>query len=313
MTAFLARRTATLGITVLLASFVVFLIPYVTPGDPVRKIIRSRVAGEVIDDSVAQALAADLGLQDPLMMQYLRWLGRLLGGDMGLSYASRTPVAEQVLPALAVTLSLVVMTLGAAAAVSVVLGVVAALQEGRAADRVITTVTQAFIAVPEYWLAPVLVLVFALNLSLLPSAGWSGPSSAVLPVAVLALRPTSYFTSAVREGVLDALGAEHVVAARARGLGRVRTLRRHVLPNGLLPLTTLVAVWFAGLLGGSVIVEVVFAIPGMGRLLYDAVRNSDIPLAQGGVVVVVGLAVLLTTAADLVHGLLNPRLRGRRA
>jgi peptide/nickel transport system permease protein len=313
VTAFLARRTATLGITVLLASFVVFLIPYVTPGDPVRKIIRSRVAGEVIDDSVAQALATDLGLQDPLMVQYLRWLGRLLGGDMGLSYASRTPVAEQVLPALGVTLSLVLMTLGAAVAVSVVLGVVAALQEGRAADRVITTVTQAFIAVPEYWLAPVLVLVFALNLSLLPSAGWSGPSSAVLPVTVLALRPTSYFTSAVREGVLDALGAEHVVAARARGLGRFRTIRRHVLPNGLLPLTTLVAVWFAGLLGGSVIVEVVFAVPGMGRLLYDAVRNSDIPLAQGGVVVVVGLAVVLTTAADLVHGLLNPRLRGRRA
>jgi peptide/nickel transport system permease protein len=313
VTAFLARRAATLGITVLLASFMVFLIPYVTPGDPVRKIIRSRVAGEVIDDSVAQALAADLGLQDPLMVQYLRWLGRLLGGDMGLSYASRTPVVEQVLPALGITLSLVVMTLAVAAAVSVVLGVIAALQEGRAADRIITTVTQAFIAVPEYWLAPVLVLVFALNLSLLPSAGWSGPSSAVLPVAVLALRPTSYFTSAVREGVLDALGAEHVVAARARGLGRFRTLRRHVLPNGLLPLTTLVAVWFAGLLGGSVIVEVVFAIPGMGRLLYDAVRNSDIPLAQGGVVVVVGLAVALTTAADLVHGLLNPRVRGRRA
>ncbi len=313
MTAFLARRAATLGVTVLVASFVVFLIPYVTPGDPVRKIIRSRVAGDVIDDSVAQGLAADLGLQDPLVVQYLRWLGRLLGGDMGLSYASRTPVVEQVLPALGITLSLVVMTLGVAAAVSVVLGVVAALQEGRAADRVITTVTQAFIAVPEYWLAPVLVLLFALKLSLLPSAGWAGPSSAVLPVAVLALRPTSYFTSAVREGMLDALGAEHVVAARARGLSRARTVRRHVLPNGLLPLTTLVAVWFAGLLGGSVIVEVVFAIPGMGRLLYDAVRNSDIPLAQGGVVVVVGLAVVLTTAADLVHGLLNPRLRGHRA
>ncbi len=313
MTAFLARRAVTLGVTVLLASFVVFLIPYVTPGDPVRKIIRSRVAGEVIDDSVVQGLAADLGLQDPLVVQYLRWLGRLLGGDMGLSYASRTPVVEQVLPALGITLSLVVMTLGTAAVVSVVLGVVAALQEGRAADRVITTITQAFIAVPEYWLAPVLVLVFALNLSLLPSAGWAGPSSAVLPVAVLALRPTSYFTSAVREGMLDALGAEHVVAARARGLSHSRTVWRHVVPNGLLPLTTLVAVWFAGLLGGSVIVEVVFAIPGMGRLLYDAVRNSDIPLAQGGVVVVVGLAVVLTTAADLVHGLLNPRLRGHRA
>jgi peptide/nickel transport system permease protein len=158
-----------------------------------------------------------------------------------------------------------------------------------------------------------LVLVFALQLSLLPSAGWEGPASAVLPVAVLALRPTSYFTSAVREGMLEALGAEHVVAARARGLSYPQAVRSHVIPNGLLPLTTLVAVWFAGLLGGSVIVEVVFAIPGMGRLLFDAVRNSDIPLAQGGVVVVVGLAVVLTTAADLVHGLLNPRVRGRHA
>ena len=313
MTAFLARRTATLGITVLLASFVVFLIPYVTPGDPVRKIIRSRVAGEVVDDAAAQGLALELGLQDPLAVQYLRWLGRLARGDLGLSYASRTPVIEQVLPALWITLSLVVVTLGVAAAVSVVLGTVAALQEGRPADRVITTVTQAFIAMPEYWLAPMLVLVFALQLSLLPSAGWEGPASAVLPVAVLALRPISYFTSAVREGMLEALGAEHVVAARARGLSHPQAVWRHVLPNGLLPLTTLVAVWFAGLLGGSVIVEVVFAIPGMGRLLFDAVRNSDIPLAQGGVVVVVGLAVVLTTAADLVHGILNPRIRGRHA
>lgn len=313
MTAFLARRTATLGITVLLASFVVFLIPYVTPGDPVRKIIRSRVAGEVVDDAAAQGLALELGLQDPLAVQYLRWLGRLADGDLGLSYASRTPVIEQVLPALWITLSLVVVTLGVAAAVSVVLGIVAALQEGRPADRVITTVTQAFIAMPEYWLAPMLVLVFALQLSLLPSAGWEGPASAVLPVTVLALRPISYFTSAVREGMLEALGAEHVVAARARGLSHAQAVRSHVIPNGLLPLTTLVAVWFAGLLGGSVIVEVVFAIPGMGRLLFDAVRNSDIPLAQGGVVVVVGLAVVLTTAADLVHGILNPRIRGRHA
>lgn len=310
MTAFFARRTATLGVTVLLASFVVFLIPYVTPGDPVRKIIRSRVAGEVVDDAAAQGLALELGLQDPLAVQYLRWLGRLAGGDMGLSYASRTPVIEQVLPALGITLSLVVMTLGVAATVSVVLGIVAALQEGRPADRVITTVTQAFIAMPEYWLAPMLVLVFALQLSLLPSAGWASPASAVLPVAVLALRPISYFTSAVREGMLESLSAEHVVAARARGLSYPRAVWSHVIPNGLLPLTTLVAVWFAGLLGGSVIVEVVFAIPGMGRLLFDAVLNSDIPLAQGGVVVVVGLAVALTTAADLVHGLLNPRFRG---
>ncbi|MDQ0819899.1 peptide/nickel transport system permease protein [Arthrobacter sp. V4I6] len=306
---FLARRTAALVAAVLLASFTVFLIPYMTPGDTVRKIIRSRVAGEVIDDSAVEALSLQLGLNDPLWAQYLRWLGRLLTGDMGLSYTSRTPVADQVLPALWITLSLVVLALGTAGALSVVLGVTAALQEGRPADKVITAVTQAFIAVPEYWLAPLLVLAFALQLSALPSAGWEGPQSAVLPVAVLALRPTSYFTSAVREGILEALGAEHVVAARSRGVSHLQTVAKHVIPNGLLPLTTLVAVWFAGLLGGSVIVEVIFAIPGMGRLLFDGVLNSDIPLAQGAVVVVVGLAVVLTTAADLVHGLLNPQIR----
>lgn len=309
MMLFLARRTAALVVAVLLASFVVFLIPYVTPGDPVRKIIRSRVTGDAIDDSAVEALTLQLGLQDPLWLQYLRWLGRFISGDMGLSYTSRTPVVDHVLPALWITLSLVVLALAVAAAVSVVLGITAALNEGRLADRAITAVNQALIAIPEYWLAPMLVLVFAIQLSLLPSAGWEGPASAVLPVAVLALRPTSHFLSAVREGMLEALGAEHVVAARSRGLSRAQAVWKHVIPNGLLPLTTLAAVWFAGLLGGSVIVEVIFAIPGMGRLMFDGVLNSDIPLAQGAVVVVVGLAVLLTTAADLIHGLLNPQVR----
>ncbi|WP_077489842.1 ABC transporter permease [Sinomonas mesophila] len=313
MRGFLARRTAALGVTVLLASFVVFLIPYVTPGDPVRKIIRSQVQGELVDESAVQGLTAELGLDDPLPVQYVRWLSHFVSGDMGLSYTSRTPVIEHVMPALWITLSLTVVTLAVAAIAATALGTLAALREGRLTDRVITALTQALIAMPEYWLAPVLVLVFALNLSVLPSAGWSGPSSMVLPVAVLAIRPLSHFTSAVREGMLDALGGEHVLAARARGLSHSQTVFRHVIPNGLLPLTTLTGVWFAGLLGGSVIVEVIFAIPGMGRLLYDAVLNSDIPLAQGGVVFVVVLAVVLTTAGDLLHAVLNPKMRNSHA
>ncbi|OFI38119.1 ABC transporter permease [Arthrobacter sp. SW1] len=307
MLKFIARRTATLVAAVLLSSFAVFLIPYVTPGDPVRKIIRSRVAGDVVDESVVQSLGQSLGLQDALFVQYLRWLGSFFSGDMGLSYVSRTPVVEQVMPALGVTVSLVTVALGAAVLASLPLGTAAALRQGRRTDRWITAVTQSFIAMPEYWLAPMLVLLFALKLAVLPSAGWNDASSVVLPAATLALRPASYFTAAVRSGMIDALSAEHVFAARARGLGRTRTVLDHVIPNGLLPLATLLAVWFAGLLGGSVIVEVIFAVPGMGRLLYDAVVNSDIPLAQGGVVVVVALAVGITTLADFVHRLLSPK------
>lgn len=313
MMTFLAKRTATLVAAVLLSSFAVFLIPYVTPGDPVRKIIRSRVAGDVVDDSTVQALSHSLGLQDPFPVQYLRWLRGFFSGDMGLSYISRTPVVDQVMPALGVTFSLVVIALGFAVVVSLPLGIAAALRQGGKTDKLITTVTQSFIAMPEYWLAPLLVLVFALKLSVLPSAGWNTTSSVVLPAITLALRPISFFTSAVRSGVIDALEAEHIPAARARGLSRVQTVVRHVVPNGLVPLSTLFAVWFAGLLGGSVIVEVIFAIPGMGRLLYDAVVNSDIPLAQGGVVVVVALAVAITTLADLVHRILSPKVGGTLA
>jgi peptide/nickel transport system permease protein len=298
---------------VLLSSFAVFLIPYVTPGDPVRKIIRSRVAGDVVDDATVQALGESLGLNDPLPVQYLRWLGDFFTGDMGLSHISRTPVVDQVMPALGITLSLVIVALGTAVLVSLPLGTVAALKQGSKTDKLITTVTQSFIAMPEYWLAPLLVLVFALKLSLLPSAGWNSISSVVLPAATLALRPISFFTSAVRSGMIDALDAEHIPAARARGLSRVQTVMRHVVPNGLVALSTLFAVWFAGLLGGSVIVEVIFAIPGMGRLLYDAVVNSDIPLAQGGVVVVVGLAVAITTLADFLHRILSPKVGGALA
>lgn len=313
MITFLAKRTATLVAAVLLSSFAVFLIPYVTPDDPVRKIIRSRVAGDIVDDATVRALGESLGLNDPLPVQYLRWLGDFLAGDMGLSHISRTPVVDQVMPALGITLSLVIVALGTAVVVSLPLGIVAALKQGSKTDKLITTVTQSFIAMPEYWLAPLLVLLFALKLSLLPSAGWNTASSIVLPAATLALRPISFFTSAVRSGMIDALEAEHISAARARGLSHVQTVIRHVVPNGLVPLSTLFAVWFAGLLGGSVIVEVIFAIPGMGRLLYDSVVNSDIPLAQGGVVVVVALAVTITTLADFLHRILSPKVSGALA
>ena len=305
MLQFITKRTATLVAAVVVSSFAVFLIPYLTPGDPVRKIIRSRVAGDAVDESAVQGLSESLGLNDPLAVQYLRWLRDFFSGDMGLSFVSRTPVAEQVLPALSVTLSLVTMALVLAAAVSLPLGIIAGLRPGSTADKAITAVTQALIAMPEYWVAPVLVLVFALKLSVLPTAGWNDLSSAVLPALTLALRPISFFTSAVRAGMIDAAAAEHVPAARARGLSQGQAILRHVVPNGLVPLSTLFAVWFAGLLGGSVIVEVIFAVPGMGRLLFDAVVNSDIPLAQGGVVVVVALAVGVTTLADFVHRFLS--------
>ncbi|WP_440103824.1 ABC transporter permease [Glutamicibacter mishrai] len=303
------RRVVGLGAAVLLSSFAVFLVPFVSPGDPVRALLRARMDFGEADDATVQAYAEQFGLHDPMLVQFGRWLGRFASGDMGLSHISGTPVADQVLPAIGVTLSLAGGTLLVAILVSIVLGVVSATRAGQWPDRLITSMTHAFIAIPEYALAPLLVLLFAVRFSLLPSAGYDSPASLVLPVFILSLRPISFFTVAVRSGVRQALDSEHVLAARARGLGCTAALMRHVVPHGLLPLWTMVGVWFAGLLGGSVIVEVIFAIPGMGRLIFDAIINVDIPVAQGGVVVVVTCAVLVTGIIDLVHKLSDPNVR----
>ncbi|UTT39423.1 ABC transporter permease [Glutamicibacter mishrai] len=303
------RRVVGLGAAVLLSSFAVFLVPFVSPGDPVRALLRARMDIGEADEATVQAYAEQFGLHDPMLVQFGRWLGRFFTGDMGLSHISGTPVADQVLPAIGVTLSLAGGTLLVAILVSIVLGVVSATRAGQWPDRLITSMTHAFIAIPEYALAPLLVLLFAVRFSLLPSAGYDSPASLVLPVFILSLRPISFFTVAVRSGVRQALDSEHVLAARARGLGRTQALMRHVVPHGLLPLWTMVGVWFAGLLGGSVIVEVIFAIPGMGRLIFDAIINGDIPVAQGGVVVVVTCAVLVTGIIDLVHKLSDPNVR----
>ncbi|MDQ0095026.1 ABC transporter permease [Paeniglutamicibacter psychrophenolicus] len=305
----LLRRLIGLGAAVLLSSFAVFLVPFVAPGDPVRNLLRARMDAGVADEQTVQAYAEQFGLYDPLWVQFGRWLARFFSGDMGISYVSGTPVVETVLPAVGVTLLIAGISILVAMAVSIVLGVVAATRAGRWPDKLITSITHALIAIPEYAIAPLLVLLFAVKLAWLPSAGFHSPASLVIPVFVLCLRPISFFTVAVRSGILQSLGSEHVLAARARGLGRTGALLHHVIPHGLLPLWTMTGVWFAGLLGGSVIIEVIFAIPGMGRLVFDAIVNADIPVAQGGVVLVVICAVLVTSAVDLVQQFSDPNVR----
>lgn len=306
---YVLRRAAMLVTTLLVASFLVFLIPWITPGDPATRILRARVGDLVQDPATLERLRAEYGLDRPLLQQYLSWLGSAVTGDLGQSFTNGTEVVPQVLRALSVTSSIAVIALLLALVVSVPLGAVAAVRRGHPADGTITAVTQAFVAVPEYWLAPLLVLLFALRLRVLPAAGWQGPASIVLPCLTLALRPVGYFTQVARASMIEVLEAPYVTAARSRGLSFAQTMARHGLRNSMLPVLTLFAVWLAGLLGGSVVVEVIFAVPGVGRLMYDAVVNNDIPLIQGTVLAVVGLAVLITTLTDLVYTIVNPSVR----
>lgn len=306
---YLVRRLGVLVATLLVVSFVAFLIPFLTPGDPARKILRARVADLDADPAALEALRQRYGLDRPLLMQYWDWLGNAVRGDFGLSYTSRTPVVEMIGQALTVTAMLALTALLIAVLVAIPLGSLAAVRHGKPTDTAITTVTQGFVAIPEYWLAPVLILVFALQLGALPSAGWTGPASMVLPCLTLALRPMSYFTQVTRASMVDVLQAPHMVAARARGLPYGVAMVRHGIRNALLPVITLFSVWLAGLLGGSVVVEVIFSIPGMGRLMYESVVNNDVPAIQASIVCLVGLAILITTLTDFVYRFVNPTVR----
>jgi peptide/nickel transport system permease protein len=309
MLTFLMRRAATLLVTLLVVSVLAFLIPYAGEGDAARKILRARTNDPALEPAQVEALTKELGLDRPIYAQYFDWLRDVVTGDFGYSFTSRTPVQELVGPALGVSMSLALAALLLALVFALPLGTWAATKPGSKVDNVVTFISQSAVSAPEYWVGPVLVLVFARYLGWLPSGGWSGLAFIILPATALALRPLGYFTQVTRAAMSDVLAAPYMTAARSRGLSFPSTLLRHGMRNSMLPVMTLFSFWFAGLLGGSVVIEVIFNIPGMGRLLYTSVLNNDVPVIQGGLMWILVLAVVINTVTDLLYGVLNPAIR----
>ena len=312
MVPFIARRLVVLLLTLLVVSVLCFALPYLSEGDPARSILRAQVSDLAIDADAVEGLKARYGLDRPLPVQYASWLGNVARGDFGYSFTNRMPVGDQIGSALRVSATLALTSLAIAIVVAFPLGTVSAIRPGGRADNVVTFITQSLVALPEYWLGPLAILAFALHLGWLPSAGWLEPSHIVMPACVLALRPLAYFTRVARASMLDVLNAPYMTAARSRGLSVARSIVAHGLRNATPPVMTLFGIWLAGLIGGAVVIEVIFAIPGMGRLVYNAVVNHDIPLLQAGVVCIVALAVAINTVADLLYLALNPALRVSR-
>ena len=309
MLIFLLRRTLVLGITLAIVSVLAFLIPYAGEGDPARKILRARVNDPALDPAQVEALTKELGLDRPIYVQYFDWLKDAVTGDFGFSYTSRVPVSELVTPALTVSISLAIAALLIALVFALPLGITAATKRGGKLDSAITFVSQSAVSAPEYWVGPVLVLVFARHLGWLPSSGWTGIAYIIMPAVALSLRPLGYFTQVTRAAMSEVLAAPYITAARSRGLSFPKTLVRHGLRNSMLPVMTLFSFWFAGLMGGSVVIEVIFNNPGMGRLLYTSVINNDVPVIQGGMMLILTLAVVINTITDLLYGVLNPAIR----
>lgn len=291
-------------LVVFCVSVAIFAIMQAMPGDPVDLMTSERVSAE----RVAQ-IKQNWGLDQPPVIQYFYWLGNVLRGDFGTSITTGQEVTTLILERLPYTLMLTGAAIVLEYVVSIPLGLYAAVHKDGAFDRVMNVLMVILWSMPAFWLGVLLILLFAINLGILPISGWSGPASLILPTLALALPNFAQIFRLTRSEVLDVLDARYVKTATAKGLLRNKVLIRHVLRNALIPVTVTFFLSLPWLIGGAVVVENVFAWPGMGRLLWTAISRQDFPIVQGIVFVISVLTVICNLIGDVVSGLLDPRVR----
>jgi len=285
-------------------STLVFLLIHLTPGDPVEVML-----GETALPAAREALRQSLRLDRPLPEQYLHFLHGLVTGDLGTSLFSREPVFGRLLQALPATAELAVTGLGVALMIAVPLGTVAAVRRGSGLDHGSRFVALLGVSVPNFVLAPLLILVFAIELNWLPVSGRGGLGHLILPALTLGMAFAGILSRMVRASLLEVLGQEYIRAARAKGLSEGRVILRHGLMASLIPVITIVGLQFGALLSGAIITETIFAWPGLGRLTLQAIQARDYPLVQGCVLVISFGYVLVNTATDLLYAYADPRIR----
>ncbi|HSE95993.1 MAG TPA: ABC transporter permease [Methylomirabilota bacterium] len=312
MRRFVLRRLAALAATVFVVSVVVFTVIRILPGDPALLIMGTEASPEA-----AAALRRSMGLDRPLVVQYVEWAGGALTGDLGRSIQYDVPVGGLIVSRLRVTLPLTVLAAAFMIAAAVPLGLYAATHHRRLGDYLAMVVSQLGIAIPSFWAGLLLILLFAVHLGWVQAGGfegwqtglWPGLRSLLLPALALGLIQAAILTRTTRSAVLEVLRAEHVRTARAKGLGEAVVTWKHVFRNALITIVTVVGLQLGQLLAGSIVLENVFYLPGLGRLALGAISARDLPVVQGVVVFVAVLIVTVNFLVDLVYGVLDPRIR----
>ena len=304
MRAFLTRRLLLLVPTLLGVTLATFLMLHLTPGDPVTITL-----GEFASASDVARLRAELGLDRPIVVQYLKFLGRAVRGDLGSSIRSRRPVQEEIAERLPPTMVLALAAQVLAVSAGITAGVTAAAARRPSVDSAIVAVTLVGLSMPTFWSGLLLILLFSLTLGWLPITASGGLRALILPAVTLAAPAAAVLARVTRASVLEVLRQDYVRTARAKGVSERLVVYRHALRNALIPVLTVAALQFAGLVAGAVIVESVFSRPGLGRLAVTAILSRDFPLAQGIVLVVASMYVFVNVGVDLVYGVLDPRIR----
>ncbi len=314
MQRYILQRLMSLALSLVVASVVIFAVIEVIPGDPAAFMLGLNAQ----PDTVA-ALRAELGLDGSVVARYFGWIGGMVTGDFGTSYTYRVPVADLVAARLWVSLPLTIYALILSTAIAIPLGAFAAARRGQGADVAVMGTTQLGIAVPNFWFAMLLVLVFAINLRWFSAGGfpgwevgfWSSIKALTLPAVALALPQASILARVMRSSLLETLDQDYIRTARAKGLSRGQAIRRHAMRNAMIPVMTILGLQFSFLLAGAIIIENVFFLPGLGRLIFLGITQRDLIVVESVVMLLVFSVILVTFLVDLAYAVIDPRLRRR--
>lgn len=291
------------GITLL-----AFTLGVISPGDPAEIVLSRGGLSEPTQEQIA-AMREKLGLNDPLPVQYFHWAHNALQGDLGISYSTQEPVGEELRRRLPITLQLAGYAMVLACGGGILMGILAAMSKDRVLDHCLLGLTNVMLSFPGFWLALLLILLFAEILGWLPTSGVGGGKHMLMPAAVLACATTATTARLTRSALLAEFGRQYFLAANARGISKYRLIVKNALPNGILPVITLLGNYIGGILGGSVVVETIFALPGVGSYAIEAIYARDYPALQGYVLLTGFLFVTITLLVDLISLALNPKIR----
>jgi peptide/nickel transport system permease protein len=313
---FLVRRTFLSAVTLLIISLIVFTGVRMIPGDPARVL-----AGTEADEAGIEEIREKYGLHAPLPVQYLRWLGLATTGDLGESIRTRTAVTSMIAGKLPITIELTCLSLLVAVAIAIPAGVLAAVRRNTAWDVLASGVSLCGVSIPNFWLGIMLILLVSVRLGWLPASGFvpfvedpvGNLQRMVMPALVLGTGLAAVLMRQTRNAMIEVLSADYVRTARAKGLAQKAVVVRHALRNGLIPVVTILGLQMGALMGGAVVTEQIFVLPGFGRLIVEAVFTRDYPVVQGVVLITAASYVLINLAVDVSYTVLNPRIRIRGA
>ncbi|MCI8516062.1 MAG: ABC transporter permease [Hungatella sp.] len=289
-------------------TFIIFTMMYFTPGDPARMIL-----GDTATEAEVEELREEMGLNDPFLVRYGNYMWDLCHGDMGSSYVTGLPVTEEILARLPITARLAVLSCIFSVLIGVPVGVISAVKQYSALDNITMVMALLGITIPSFWLAMMLVMVFSVNLGWLPASGLYGWKYYILPVVSISAVSIATFTRMTRSSMLEVIRQDYIRTARAKGQTEQKIITKHALKNALIPIITVIGIQFASGLSGAVVNEQIFAIPGLGKMMVDAIKARNYPVVQGGVLLIAVMFSILNLVIDLMYAFVDPRIKSQYA